>query len=167
VVNDKLLFEQPDTFKKAIPIPSMVSGHYQALARCSDPLYAEGVWGPGAGVITNDSKIRAPFDGVVIAIDALNYSITVKSRFGLKCTIKYGESTHHLYGEKFTCALKPGNTFKKNDMLFSVNSVWLKRQGIANVCIITVLNAHALIGVLPTNQRFVSGGHEALLTLYI
>ena len=167
MVNEKLLFEQPEQFKKAIAIPAMVSGQCHALAGCSDPLYAQGVWGPGVGVITHDSKVCAPFDGVVVAVDPLNYSVTVKSRFGLKCAIKYGESTSHLYGEKFTCALHLGSEFKKNAVLFSVNSVWLKQQGIANICIMTVLNAHALIGVHPTQQRVVTVGQDSLFTLYI
>lgn len=167
MLEEKLLDEPPVTFKKAIAIASMVSGQCKPLRVCADPLLAQGVWGPGLAVITSDSRICAPFDGVVVNIDALNYSLTIKSRFGLKCYVKYGDDTSRLYGEKFTCPLKPGTHFKKGEVLFSVNNVWLKQQGIANICIMTVLNAKALLGVMSSPQRFVTAGQDSLLTLYI
>jgi PTS system glucose-specific IIA component len=45
--------------------------------------------------------------------------------------------------------------------------VWLKQQGVANICIMTVLNAHALLGVLAANHRYVEANEDTLLSLYI
>ena len=72
-----------------------------------------------------------------------------------------------LHGAQFLTQLKQGEQIKAGAMLFSVNSAWLKQQGVENICIMTLLNAKALIGVLPTHQKFVDAGSDTLLTLYI
>ena len=92
---------------------------------------------------------------------------TVCARFGLKCIVKFGEHTNGLLGEKFQCEVKQGDKIKKGSLLFSVNSAWLKQQGVANICIMSVLNAQALKGLLPTQQKYVDGIQDSLFTLFL
>lgn len=167
MITDKLLVEAPDSFERAIPIAAPVSGKCASLTNLSDSLFSMGAWGPGIAIYTPESKVCAPFDGTILAIDPLNYAITIKSTFGLRCIVKFGEQTNGLLGEKFQCEVKQGDKVKKGSLLFSVNSAWLKQQGVANICIMAVLNAQALKGLLPTQQRYVDGMQDSLFTLYL
>ena len=164
---EKQLTTPPKKFKKAIPIAAPVAGQCVLLQHINDDLVGVGAWGPGLALITSSSKVISPFNATVIKIDPLDYAIEIKSSFGLKCRIKYGLHTHMLHGAQFLTQLKQGEQIKAGDMLFSVNSAWLKQQGVENICIMTLLNAKALLGVLPTHQKFVDAGNDTLLTLYI
>ena len=167
MITDKLLVEAPDSFQRAIPIAAPVSGKCASLSTLSDPLFAKGAWGPGFAIQTSESKARAPFEGTILAVDPLNYAITLRSTFGLKCIVKFGEQTNGLLGEKFQCEVKQGDKINKGSLLFSVNSAWLKQQGVANICIMSVLNAQALKGLLPTQQKYVDGIQDSLFTLFL
>ena len=164
---DKLLTCQPDEFKKHLAITSPLSGQVIELQNINDKLLRNGFMGPGAAISSTASIIKAPFDGIVLNVSPLDYAIEIKSSVGLKCRIKYGEDTHHLMGEKFICALNKGERFSKNDTLFTVNTGWLKQKGVPNFCIMTIMNAKTLIGVLPTTAKYVESGEDALLSLYL
>jgi PTS system glucose-specific IIA component len=167
VLIEKQLTSPPEQFKKTIPIASPVSGQCVLLQHVNDDLINVGAWGPGLALTTASSKVVSPFNATVMKIDPLDYSIEIKSSFGLKCRIKYGLHTQMLHGAQFLTQLRQGEQIKAGAMLFSVNSAWLKQQGVENICIMTLLNAKALIGVLPTHQKFVDAGSDTLLTLYI
>ncbi|WP_218397085.1 PTS sugar transporter subunit IIA [Alteromonas lipotrueae] len=164
---EKQLTKPPENFKKAIPIAAPVSGHCILLQHVNDDLINAGAWGPGMALVTASSKVVSPFNATVVKIDPLDYSIEIKSSFGLKCRIKYGLHTQMLHGAQFLTQLKRGEKIKAGAMLFSVNSAWLKQQGVENICIMTLLNATALLGVLPTHQKFVDAYSDTFITLYI
>ena len=157
----------PLQYKKAIPIASPVSGECALLSHCNDPLINTGAWGPGATIITSTSKIIAPFNATIIKVDALDYAIELKSTFGLKCRIQYGFDTAKFHGEQFSTELKSGDRIGATQPLFSVNTAWLKQHSIDTVCTMTILNAQALIGVLPNHQKYIEAGKDPIFTLYI
>ena len=163
----QLLSAPPDKFKKSFDISSPVSGQVQPLNSINGTLYTQGYFGPGAVISASSSSIKAPFNGVCTSISPLDYAIEIKSSVGLKCLIKFGTSTQHLHGAQFNCHVKRGSTFKAGAVLFTVNTGWLKQQGVENVCIMTLLNAHALLGVMPTNRKYVEALEDPLLTLFV
>tara|TARA_Y100000296_G_scaffold24959_1_gene29404 strand:+ start:2063 stop:2563 length:501 start_codon:yes stop_codon:yes gene_type:complete len=166
-VNDKLLFHAPETFKKKIDILSPVTGQLIALSELDDKLLNAGVFGPGAAVMTNSNTIVSPFDGTVTKVTPLDYAVELQSTAGLKCRIKYGNNTHHLHSAQFQCSLHQGDKISTKQALFTVNASWLKQQNVNNHCIMTVLNATALLGVLPTVRKYVEAGEDPLFSLYI
>lgn len=157
----------PLQYKRAIPISAPVSGQCNLLSHTQDTLVSTGAWGPGAAIITSANKIISPFHATIIKIDALDYAVEIKSTFGLKCRIKYGYDTTKLHGEQFAAAVQLGDRVAKGQTLFSVNTAWLKQKGVENICIMTILNAQALIGVLPNHQKHIDAGSDTLLTLYL
>lgn len=163
----QLLSIPPDTFKKSFHIASPVSGQIQPLNSINNTLYTRGYFGPGAVIGAPSSSIKAPFSGVCTRVTPLDYAIEIKSSVGLKCLIKYGENTQHLHGAQFNCHVKRGSTFQAGAVLFTVNTGWLKQQGVGNVCIVTLLNADALLGVMPTTRKYVDAVEDPLLTLFV
>lgn len=164
---DKLLVYPPEAFKKEFTITSPLSGQVTELHSINDRLIRHGFTGPGAAVSSTASTITAPFDATVIKVCPLDYAIDIKSKIGLKCRIKYGDETQHLMGAQFASTLTRGALVSKSDTLFTVNAGWLKQKGVSNICIMTVLNANALIGVLPTSAKYVEAGEDTLLSLYV
>lgn len=163
----KQLDAPPTLFKKAIPIVSPVSGQSVSLAHCNDQLVSAGYWGPGAALITPTNKIVSPFSGTIVKVCPLDYAIELTSSFGLKCRIKFGHNTLQLHGEKFHTQLTSGDDIQRGQTLFTLNGAWLKQQGVENICIITILNAQALIGVLPSSQKHIEADVDTLFTLYV
>lgn len=163
----KLLSYPPEVFAKRVDIPSPFSGQLLPLTDLEDTLFKKGFYGPGAAISSTANTVYAPFNGTVLKVEPIDYAIEVKSSVGLKCRIKYGFDAHHLHGAQFNCGLKKGDRFSIKTPLFTVNSVWLKQQGVANICIMTVLNAHALLGVLAASHRYVEANEDTLLSLYI
>jgi phosphotransferase system IIA component len=162
----KLLHYPPEVFNKRFDIVSPLSGQVTHLDDLEDPLLKHGFHGPGAAVTSSANTVFAPFNGKVLGVEPLDYAIEIKSSVGLKCKIKYGFDTLHLHGAQFSCSLKKGDSFSANTPLFTLNSAWLKQQGVANICIMTVLNAQALLGVMATNKKYVEASEDALLTLF-
>lgn len=165
--NEKQLTREPETFKKSIAVYAPVSGQYTSLHALNSSLYSSGLLGPGAAITSSSNRVTAPFDGKVITVSALNYSIDIQSTYGLKCRLKFGSDTTALYAEQFVSTLKAGSVFKKSDVLFSVNTAWLKQQNIENICIMTVLNARRLLGVLPSNKKYIDAGIDTLFSVFI
>ena len=166
-MNAKQLQYAPDSFAKQFATVSPFSGQVVSLSHIDDPYYKSGLMGPGAAVSSTSNTIVSPFAGRVLSVSPLDYAIDVQSSAGLKCKIKYGGDTSHLHGAQFVCSLKRGNEIKPKQVLFTVNAAWLKQRGVINTCALTLLNAQALIGVLPTHQKFVEAGEDTLLTLYL
>ena len=167
MLNSKLLQSPPSHFKRQFDIASPFTGQVISLSALDDVLIKNVFFGPGAAVSSTSNTVIAPFDGVILTVSPLDYSVEVKSSAGLKCRIKYGSDTQHLYSAQFSCSFKAGDKFSIKQPLFTVNSAWLKQQGVTNICIITVLNAHALQGVMPTQRRHVEAGEDTLLSLYL
>ena len=157
----------PESFTKQFVTFSPFSGQVVSLSDIDDPFYENGLMGPGAAISSNSNTVISPFAGKVINISPLDYAIDIQSTAGLKCKIKYGGDTTSLHGAQFVCALKRGEQIKPKQVLFTVNAAWLKQRGVSNTCALTLLNAQALIGVLPTHQKFVEAGEDTLLTLYL
>lgn len=167
LVNAKQLQYAPDTFSKQFETLTPFSGQVIPLAQTDDPFFKNGYMGPGAAVTSTSNTVVAPFVGKVLNVSPLDYAIDIQSKVGLKCRIKYGGDTCHLHGAQFNCALKRGDAFNISQTLFTVNSAWLKQQGVSNVCALTLLNANALIGIVPTRQKFVDAATDPLFTLYL
>ena len=166
-MNTKQLQYPPDSFSKQFATLSPFSGQVVSLSDINDPFYKNGLMGPGAAISSNSNTVISPFAGKVINISPLDYAVDIQSTAGLKCKIKYGGDTTSLHGAQFVCALKRGEQIKPKQVLFTVNAAWLKQRGVSNTCALTLLNAQALIGVLPTHQKFVEAGEDTLLTLYL
>jgi len=167
VKKGQLLFSAPDSYRKSFEVLAPMSGQVKPLSAASDSLYAKGYFGPGAAITSPSSSVKAPFSGICTRVIPLDYAVEIKSSAGLKCLIKYGSDTHQLHGAQFSCAIKTGDTFKAGSLLFTVNSSWLKQQGVENICIMTILNAHALLGVMATDRKHVDAVEDPLLTLFV
>jgi len=165
--NEKQLTREPEIFKKSIAVYAPVSGLCTSLHALSSSLYSSGLLGPGAAITSSSNRITAPFEGKVISVSALNYSVDIQSTYGLKCRVKFGSDTTALCAEQFISSLDVGSVFEKNDVLFSVNTAWLKQQNVENICIMTVLNAQRLLGVLPSNKKYIDAGSDALFSVFI
>ena len=166
-MNAKQLEYAPDSFSKQFVTLSPFSGQVVSLSHIDDPFYKRGLMGPGAAISSTSNTVVSPFSGKVVSVSPLDYAIDLQSSAGLKCKIKYGGDTSHLHGEQFVCSLRRGDEIKPKQVLFTVNAAWLKQRGVSNTCTMTLLNAQALIGVVPTHQKFVEAGEDTLLTLYI
>ncbi|MBT3134337.1 PTS glucose transporter subunit IIA [Alteromonas sp. ALT199] len=166
-MNTKQLQYPPDSFAKQFITLSPFTGQVASLTDVNDPFFQKGFMGPGAAISSNSNIVVSPFAGKVLSVSPLDYAIDIQSTAGLKCKIKYGGDTTHLNGAQFVSSLKPGEQIKPKQVLFTVNAAWLKQRGVNNTCALTLLNAQALIGVLPTHQKFVEAGEDTLLTLYL
>ena len=166
-MNAKQLQYAPDSFTKQFATLSPFTGQVISLSTIDEPFFKNGLMGPGAAISSTSNSVVSPFAGKVLSVSPLDYSIDIQSSAGLKCKIKYGGDTSHLHGAQFMCSLKRGDAIKAKQVLFTVNAAWLKQRGVSNTCTLTLLNAQALIGVLPTHQKFVEAGEDTLLTLYL
>ena len=166
-VNAKQLQYAPDNFTKQFVTLSPFSGQVIPLSQLDAPFFQSGHMGPGVAISSTSNTVVSPFAGKVLNVFPLDYSVEIQSAAGLRCKVKYGGDTSHLCGAQFVSSLKRGDTLKTKQVLFTVNAAWLKQRGISNTCAFTVLNAGALIGVLPTHQKFVDAGEDTLLTLYL
>ncbi|BFT30688.1 hypothetical protein D210916BOD24_18640 [Alteromonas sp. D210916BOD_24] len=166
-MKNKLLPFPPEEFTKQVDISSPLSGQVMSMKDLDDPLLKHGFHGPGAVIVSTGNCITAPFDGTILKVIPLDYAVEVRSSVGLKCRIKYGGDTQHLHGAQFSCPLQQGQRFVAKQPLFTINSAWLKQQGVANICIMTVLNPQKLLGVLPTNRKYVEACEDPLFSLFV
>lgn len=165
--SSKTLTEHPENFRKAVPVASPASGKVTSLNTSSCVLTRHEVWGPGCAISTMSPKITSPFNGTVVDVSPLDYSVTIKASFGLICRVKYGDNTAHLHGERFVCLVNPKDQIIAAQPLFTVNGGWLKQNGVQPLCIVTVANAKRILGVVPSAQKHVNANIDPIFTVYV
>src|SRR5438067_1480208 len=92
-----------------------LSGQLVPLERVPDPVFSQGMVGPGIAIDPFDSILRAPCDGEITQIHPAHHALTVRTPAGVEVLMHIGLDTVNLRGRGFSPRVKTGDQVATGD----------------------------------------------------
>lgn len=122
--------------KKKVYLSSPTSGSMLPLAKVSDPVFSQGMMGPGFAIEPTIAEIYSPVKGTISTVFPTKHAIGIKSENGKDILLHIGIDTVELNGEGFEVVVKEGDTVTSENLLARVDHAYLKEQGKASTLMI-------------------------------
>ena len=123
-----------------VEVASPVSGKVIPVSKVNDEAFASEMMGKGVGIIPNDGKVYAPFDGTISALFDTNHAVGLTGENGLETLIHIGIDTVKLDGKGFKVHTKTDASVKKGDLLVEFDKELLEKEGFDTTVIFIVVN---------------------------
>ena len=123
-----------------VEVASPVSGKVIHVSKVNDEAFASEMMGKGVGIIPNDGKVYAPFDGTISALFDTNHAVGLTGENGLETLIHIGIDTVKLDGKGFKDHTKTDASVKKGDLLVEFDKELLEKEGFDTTVIFIVVN---------------------------
>lgn len=117
--------KEEGTFKIANP----VEGRVISIKEVKDEAFSSELMGPGIGIIPENGKVYAPFDGVAEAVFPTGHAMGFRSPEGLELLIHIGIDTISAGGKGFKTFIQQGDRVKKGDLIAEFDTEYLKNEG--------------------------------------
>ena len=117
-------------FKKKIPkIFSPIAGRLTPLSEVNDPVFSEGMMGPGFAIEPEAGELYSPIEGVVTSIFPTKHAIGLKRKDGKELLIHIGIDTVELNGEGFNIFVHEAEKVTPQTKLAEIDLAYLQQQG--------------------------------------
>ncbi len=100
-----------------VQLVAPLAGWVLPLAAVPDPVFAEGMMGPGIAIDPTGDTLHAPCDGIVLTVHAAGHAVTLDVGGGVSLLMHIGVDTVALNGRGFTPLVGPGDAVKAGDAL--------------------------------------------------
>jgi glucose-specific phosphotransferase system IIA component len=144
-------------------VRSPAVGSVIALSDVPDPVFAEGMIGPGVAVLPSDSTIVAPCDGTVVAAPDSGHAYGIVTPQGVQLLIHVGLDTVRLAGKGFDQHVTVNQEVKAGDPLVDIDLDLIQNAGYSLLTPVVVTNAHTLGEITAVAQEAVMTGDPLLL----
>ena len=124
--------DEKKTAKKAevLEIASPVAGTVIPITEVKDEVFASKGMGDGVGIIAEEGKIYAPFDGIVEAVFPTGHAIGLGLEAnGVEMLIHIGINTVELGGRGYKAHVAQTDTVKKGDLLVTFDKEMIEKEG--------------------------------------
>ncbi len=108
---------------------SPTAGTLIPLAQVDDPVFSQGMMGPGLAVEPAIAEIYSPVNGKITTVFPTKHAIGVEADNGKAILLHIGIDTVELNGEGFDVFVKEGDTVTPETLLARVDHAFLKAQG--------------------------------------
>jgi len=115
------------------------TGTVVQLKDIPDPVFSQGILGPGCGLIPTEEVVYAPFDGTISRVTGTSHAVGVLSEEGVELLIHVGIDTVDMNGKGFSCLVKEGQTVKAGEPLMTFTIQDIEAAG-RSICTALVLN---------------------------
>lgn len=149
--------QAPDT------ICAPLTGSLVQLKDVADPVFSQGMLGPGLGISGEGDVAYAPVSGTVTATTSTSHAIALKADDGAEVLLHVGVDTVALRGRGFETLVKQRDHVSAGDPLILFDRSLIRERGLDDTVIVTVTNADEMGGVSPVEGADVTAG-DALLT---
>lgn len=153
----------PDAASGTLTVRSPAVGSVIALSDVPDPVFADGMLGPGVAVMPSDTTIVAPCDGTVVAAPDSGHAYGIVTPHGVQLLIHVGLDTVRLGGKGFDPHVKVNQEVKAGDPLVDIDIDLIQNAGYSLVTPVVITNAHTLGEVTAVAQDAVMTGDPLLL----
>ena len=114
--------------KKKAALHSPTTGTLIPLSKVSDPVFAEGMMGPGLAIEPSIAEIYSPVEGTITTVFPTKHAIGIKSKNGKEILLHIGIDTVELNGEGFDIQVKEGDIVSPDTLLVRVDHSLLKAK---------------------------------------
>lgn len=125
------IFSKKETEIKNVPVCepltvyTPVKGNAILLEDIPDPVFSQGILGPGCGIEPSEGAVYAPFNGVITSVTDTKHAVGISSEDGMELLIHVGVDTVSMNGKGFDLKVKEGQKVQKGDLLltFSLDEI--------------------------------------------
>jgi len=123
-------------------IVAPLAGKVTALENVNDPVFSQGMMGPGLAIVPDASgNVYAPISGSLTIASKTGHAYGLASESGLEVLIHIGIDTVNLNGHGFTSEVKQGDQVNKGDLLGSFDLAVIKEAGYDPDVMVIITNA--------------------------
>ena len=134
-----------------------MAGWAMALDAVPDPVFAERMMGDGFAIDPLDGVVRAPCDGIVIAVAPTRHSVTLALANGAELLIHVGLETVALAGDGFTVRVRERDAVTLGQALLEVDLDTVALRAKSLVTPMTVMNDGYTLHLHGLDRRVASG----------
>ncbi|GAA1977995.1 PTS glucose transporter subunit IIA [Isoptericola halotolerans] len=120
-------------------VRSPFGGTVVPVADVPDPVFAEGMVGPGTAVEPTDGAVLAPVDGRLVKVHP--HACVVQVPDGPAVLVHLGIDTVSLAGEGFALHVTEGDTVRTGDLLVVWDPAAVREGGLSTLCPVVLLEA--------------------------
>ena len=146
-------------------IYSPIKGEVKPLDQVQDEAFSSGVLGQGVGIIPEEGKVVAPFDGTVMTLFPTKHAIGIVSDNGCELLIHIGLNTVQLEGKYFESFVKQGDKFKKGQTLITFDIEKISKEGYCLETPVVVTNYSDYVGVVGKTPKTINNSEELITVL--
>lgn len=139
---DKLRGKTAETLPsepKTIYVP--IKGTVMPLNEISDPVFSQGVLGPGCGIEPEGETVCAPFAGTITQVADTKHAVGLRSADGMELLIHVGMDTVDMNGKGFCCYVKEGAKVTRGQKLMSFTIADIKAARHPATTAVVICNA--------------------------
>jgi len=105
------------------------NGFAFSMEKVKDPVFAQGMLGPGFAIMPTNGVLYAPIDGEVSVLANTLHSVAITSPDGVEILIHVGMDTVKLGGKHFSAKVNIGQNVKRGEKLLTFDYDALVNEG--------------------------------------
>lgn len=134
----------PAPVLEPLTVYTPINGNAIPLNQIPDPVFSEGVLGPGCGIEPSSERVCAPFNGTISTVSETKHAVGITSPDGMEMLIHVGIDTVDMNGKGFDAKVKPGQKVNMGDVLLTFSLAEIKAAGHPSTTAVLVTNADDL-----------------------
>lgn len=140
-----------------IVLGAPLAGWVSALDAVPDPVFADGIMGPGFAVEPLSGELVAPCAGTVAAVAATGHAVTLRIAEGADLLIHFGVDTVALGGAGFTPRVRAGEVVRAGQPLVSVDLDHVARHAPSAITPVVAMGDGLQLTILTQDRRVAAG----------
>ena len=152
--------EKEKTAAKVIYSP--LKGNVVPLSEVGDPVFSEGMMGPGVGIVPEEGKLYSPVDGEITVAFHTGHAVGLKTSDNMEVLIHIGIDTVKMNGDGFKVHMKEGDKVKAGDQLGAFDRDIIQAANLDDTVLLLVTNANEYQEVQTLATGEISSGTEII-----
>ena len=140
-----------------IVLGAPMAGWVSALDAVPDPVFAEGMMGPGLAIEPLSGDLVAPCDGTVASVAATGHAVTLRIAEGTELLIHFGVDTVALGGAGFTPHVRAGDFVRAGQPLLTADLDHVARHAPSVITPLVLLGDGLQLVSLMQDRRVAAG----------
>ena len=122
-------------------VTTPIKGRSVPLSEVTDPIFSQGLLGPGMAIVPDSGPVVSPVDGEVLVAFPTGHAYGLRSTSGIELLIHVGVDTVELDGKHFRPRVGVGDKVCRGQILVDVDWKAIKAAGYETVTPVVVTNA--------------------------
>jgi len=143
---------------RTVTLGACTSGEVIPMEQIADPVFAEGILGPCAGIAPMESVVVAPAEGVVTQVADGLHAMGLRIGEDVDVLIHVGIDTVQMMGEGFRVLVSEGERVRPGQPLIIFDREKIKEAGYADTVIVAVTEGESQRKTELLAQGFIRAG---------
>ncbi|WP_142379703.1 PTS sugar transporter subunit IIA, partial [Staphylococcus aureus] len=149
-----------------ILVKAPIAGRRILLKEVRDSIFREKMVGEGLAIKAHEeSKVIAPFNGLISMIVPTKHAVGIQSEDGVDIVIHIGVNTVDLEGKGFKCFVKQNDHVEAGQTLLQFDQQYIQQQGY-NADVIVVISNSADLGKVELTMNEIITTEDVIFKIF-